>query len=429
MVESNNARPIPQIRLEVPDYVAIPGTHKWLHLKGHIAYGRFTDDKWQEHFTSIGNPYTIDVLYHSKSLFAKVGNKEHFPVEFEGGIQMSAQFGGDQYIAGQKEPVIDMPTRFVDFMRVLVPMAGDDTTPEGEQVNIYGNHVGSWNFAATAYLNRWKVKIYYEHYFDDHSQMFFQYGRWKDGHIGLEITFPKNRFIDTFVYEGLGTKDQTGPMLYDSFWGEFEEQISAKDNYYNHYLYQGWQHWGMGIGNPLLPGPIYNKNGQITFISNRVLAHHIGFCGSPINRSFNCQPNQHMKQILLFILFMLGISSCDKAPINGKLDGRWQLMTIEYTNGKIEECNRIYYSIQLHLVEISAKGGNGGTHIGRFSYKGDEVTMSEFRHRGDEEKLTTLNELKPFGLNQAINHLKVEKATGKKLILKSDYARLTFRKF
>ena len=66
---------------------------------------------------------------------------------------------------------------------------------------------------------------------------------------------------------------------------------------------------------------------------------------------------------------MLGISSCDKAPINGKLDGRWQLMTIEYTNGKIEECNRIYYSIQLHLVEISAKGGNGGTHIGRFSYK------------------------------------------------------------
>ncbi len=135
-----------------------------------------------------------------------------------------------------------------------------------------------------------------------------------------------------------------------------------------------------------------------------------------------------MKQILLFILFMLGISCCEKAPINGKLDGRWQLMTIEYADGKIEECNRIYYSIQLHLVEISAKGGNGGTHIGRFSYKEDEVTMSEFRHREDEEKLTELNEL-PFGLNQAINHLQVEKATRKKLILKSDYARLTFRNF
>ena len=136
-----------------------------------------------------------------------------------------------------------------------------------------------------------------------------------------------------------------------------------------------------------------------------------------------------MRQIILFILLVVEISSCDKAPINDKLDGRWQLMTIEYADGKVEECNRIYYSIQLHLVEISAKGGNGGTHIVRFYYKEDEITMSEFRHLVDEEKLTTLNELKPFGLNQAINHLQVEKATGKKLILKSDYARLTFRKF
>lgn len=136
-----------------------------------------------------------------------------------------------------------------------------------------------------------------------------------------------------------------------------------------------------------------------------------------------------MKQILLFVLLMLGISSCDKAPINGKLDGRWQLMTIEYSDGTIEECNRIYYSIQLHLVEISNKGENGATHIGRFSYKDDEVTMSEFRHRGDEEILTTSKELKPFGLNQPVNYLKVETATSQRLILKSDYARLTFRKF
>lgn len=39
MVESNNARPIPQVRLEVPEYVAIPGTHKWIYLKGHIPTG------------------------------------------------------------------------------------------------------------------------------------------------------------------------------------------------------------------------------------------------------------------------------------------------------------------------------------------------------------------------------------------------------
>lgn len=74
-------------------------------------------------------------------------------------------------------------------------------------------------------------------------------------------------------------------------------------------------------------------------------------------------------------------------------------MIIEYINGKIEECNCIYYSIQLYLVEISVKGGNGGIYIGCFFYKGDEVIMSEFCYWGDEEKLMILNELKFFGFN------------------------------
>ena len=47
-----NARPVPQVRLALPDYWAIPGTRKWLSLKGHIAYGMYTDDNWQKNFTS-----------------------------------------------------------------------------------------------------------------------------------------------------------------------------------------------------------------------------------------------------------------------------------------------------------------------------------------------------------------------------------------
>ena len=49
-----------------------------------------------------------------------------------------------------------------------------------------------------------------------------------------------------------------------------------------------------------------------------------------------------MKQIIVFIFLLLGISSCDKAPINGKLDGRWQLMNIENSDGNTKECYRIY---------------------------------------------------------------------------------------
>lgn len=76
-----------------------------------------------------------------------------------------------------------------------------------------GNMLGSWNFALNYYLGEWKFRAYLEHYFEDTSQMFWEYGRWKDGQIGLEISFPKNRWITSAVWEGLCTKDQAGPIV------------------------------------------------------------------------------------------------------------------------------------------------------------------------------------------------------------------------
>ena len=45
---SGNARPIPQVRIGIPEYTLVPGTKSWLAFKGHIAYGLFTDDGWQK---------------------------------------------------------------------------------------------------------------------------------------------------------------------------------------------------------------------------------------------------------------------------------------------------------------------------------------------------------------------------------------------
>lgn len=84
------------------------------------------------------------------------------------------------------------------------------------------------------------------------------------------------------LWEGLSTKDSSGPILYDGFWGSFDDlQMSGGDTYYNHYIYQAWQHHGQGMGNPLLPGPLYNSDGSITFKSNRMKGQHIGICGDP----------------------------------------------------------------------------------------------------------------------------------------------------
>ena len=92
-----NARPIPQVRLALPDYWTIPGTNNWLALKGHIAYGKTTDDGWQKDFTGQHSKYTEGVMYHSKAGYLKIGNAEKTLVSLELGLEMANQFGGTAY--------------------------------------------------------------------------------------------------------------------------------------------------------------------------------------------------------------------------------------------------------------------------------------------------------------------------------------------
>lgn len=277
LLYSGNARPIPQLRAGFFHYVPVPLTKDWLAVKGYVAYGMFTDDNWQKDFAAPGSKHTEHVLYHSKGIWFRGGNTDRFPLTFELGLEMAAQFGGKS-ITGDK--VIDMPNKFKDVIKVFWPSSGDGSTPMGEQTNVYGNHVGSWTFAFSWLPKQdWAAKVYYQHYFEDHSMMFFDY-TWKDCLLGFEVTFPKNRWISGAVYEYLYTKDQSGPVYWDHT-PEIPEQVSGRDEYYNHYLYTGWQHWGMGIGNPLLISPIYNRDGLIRFKSTRLIGHHIGFMGQP----------------------------------------------------------------------------------------------------------------------------------------------------
>lgn len=136
--------------------------------------------------------------------------------------------------------------------------------------------------------------------------------------------------------------------------------------------------------------------------------------------------------LVMLLCYMLLSTSCGKAPINGKVDGQWQLMHFETTDGTVHPCERIYYAIQLQLVEISDKGDNHyGYYIGRFNYdqETETITVKEFRVRYNEGKLATEKQLLPFGMNHTETVFDVVKADGKSLILRSDYATLTFRSF
>ena len=287
MVTSINARPIPQIRLEMPDYWSVPGTNGWFGIKAHIAYGWFTDNHWQKTFV---NPqkslYANNTLYHSKALFFKIGNEKKFNLTFTGGIRTDCQFGGEVW--NMKQRLDD--TTYVDLSYVSLNnglkgywnalVFGGTDPNDGDFENTEGNHVGSW-YANLNYQGKgWSVRGYFEHLFDDHSQLFLQYG-WKDMTWGIEAKLPKNPFVNTVLVELISTKDQTSAVYHDAT-DNFPIQISGKDNYYDHMVYGAWQHWGMTIGNPLLISPIYNDSKQIFAYHNRIKATHVGISGDPI---------------------------------------------------------------------------------------------------------------------------------------------------
>ena len=134
LVESGNARPIPQIRLELPEYWNIQGTGGWLALKGHIAYGWFTDEEWQKDFVADDKARTVGVRYHSKAGFLRIGNDRVFPLTAEIGLHMVSQFGGTTYNWMNKPGAISHnPARPKDYLLALIPTKGDSQTNAVEQ--------------------------------------------------------------------------------------------------------------------------------------------------------------------------------------------------------------------------------------------------------------------------------------------------------
>jgi hypothetical protein len=210
---------------------------------------------------------------------------------------MYTQFGGAMYLKETEDTyalIMSLPTTFIEYVKAFIPMAGGDDAPVGDQVNINGNQLGSWHLAASYNTANVKTKFYYEHFFEDHSQMlgiswvsdrygnkrFLHYHPWTDGLYGVELNFPKGQWVRGVLVEFITSRDQSGPFLHDTN-STFKEQVSGDDNYYNHYLYQSWQHWGMGIGRPHFLAPLYNDDHSKTMSYNRLHSYHIGIDGSP----------------------------------------------------------------------------------------------------------------------------------------------------
>lgn len=301
-----NARPIPQVRLAVERYWTVPLTKGWLQFKGHVAYGRLTDNGWQHDFTQQQSKYTDDALMCTRAGFLRLGKDDIYPLSVEAGLEMATMFGGKSYHPDNKGGmrVIKNRESLKSFWNAFFTGGADAPELGSVYQNEEGNVVGSWLFRVNYDKDTWALHVYADKFFDDISSMFqldydgygtgeewdkkkktrfFLYDGLKDWMLGTELNLRQGTWLRNIVVEYLYTKYQSGPIYHDHTQGR-SDHICGADDYYNHYIYPGFQHWGQVIGNPLYRSPLYNDNGKIEIQNNRFIAWHLGIDGQPLPR-------------------------------------------------------------------------------------------------------------------------------------------------
>lgn len=145
------------------------------------------------------------------------------------------------------------------------------------------------------------------------------------------------------------------------------------------------------------------------------------------------------------VLLTSFLSSCDKMPENGDLDGMWQLLEVKYKKGDAHDSivskkeEQIYWAVQFKLISIRnapytpIADGLTEESLARFRHQGDSLLIDElYLHSRSEDVLVTDENTNYFNLigiagNKAA--FKIEELSDNRMSLTSSYAHLTFRKF
>ncbi len=126
---------------------------------------------------------------------------------------------------------------------------------------------------------------------------------------------------------------------------------------------------------------------------------------------------------LFFSVFAITIlSHCQKAPINGHLDGQWQVMEVYPTPETIID-QRLYYCFYMHTCMLTYYGGEMAN--GNFQYS-DNYLQMDFPH---PNILPAEPIFKQYGINSNPVTFSIETLTKDKLVLKDGETTVTLRKF
>ena len=153
-----------------------------MQVKGDFAVGRSFDKDYLANFTNNKQTYVDNVLWHHKSLFVQIKDtRNDFPLSGVIGVQHWAQWGG----TSTNPKIGKQPQSIKDLIRVICGSEGGGDATVSDQINVLGNHYGSYDFKLAFTQPNWQVSAYYQHFFEDKSGIRKQYRRIMGRTIGF----------------------------------------------------------------------------------------------------------------------------------------------------------------------------------------------------------------------------------------------------
>ncbi len=136
------------------------------------------------------------------------------------------------------------------------------------------------------------------------------------------------------------------------------------------------------------------------------------------------------------------LGSCDlETSDNGDLDGYWHLERVDtLATGGTFDCSgqRLFWGIELRLINVSDKDRDGLGYYFRFEQTGDSLFLGKayknnwHQDNGEDGGDIPVDDVEPlrhYGVNRLEEHFAKEALSGSKMVLRSKELRLSFTRF
>ena len=133
-----------------------------------------------------------------------------------------------------------------------------------------------------------------------------------------------------------------------------------------------------------------------------------------------------IQTLLLLLTLTIGLGGCQKSPINGDLDGQWQIMSLVPEAPEIVLKERLYYCFSLHTCQIS-EYGTGVWTSGNMTY--DEKGKTLYIDFPNAKSELSIARLKQYGIYTNPVTFTIDHLDKKSLVMRDGDIVVTLRKF